>query len=291
MATHTLAGQPAPVGMLIDVSELQRAYHERRPDPEDPRQRVAFGTSGHRGTPGDGKFTEAHILAITQAICDYRRYQGIDGWVLAAAAPAMAASTLLTTILHRRGFAARLAAGGRAGKCRQPVVVLGRRQLHTQGAVGRGPRLLGPVPWPLTPASSAPVFLFLPLLVVPIATGTAISAWTDLRRTASGSISERSACPSARCRPGWRTTSASAAWTDPELSSLTGAALGAFARAESVARGLQDGLNFLSLTMLGIGLPLAVLRGFTPPRQQLIPDPVSWTSADSSTRVGRLTHL
>ena len=79
MATHELAGQPAPLGMLIDVSALQRAYHERRPDPSDPRQRVAFGTSGHRGTPGDGTFTEAHILAITQAICDYRQSHGIDG--------------------------------------------------------------------------------------------------------------------------------------------------------------------------------------------------------------------
>ncbi|MDG3005915.1 phosphoglucomutase (alpha-D-glucose-1,6-bisphosphate-dependent) [Paludisphaera mucosa] len=79
MATHTLAGQPAPADMLIDVSELQRAYHERVPDPHDPRQRVAFGTSGHRGTPGDGTFTEAHILAITQAICDYRQSHGIEG--------------------------------------------------------------------------------------------------------------------------------------------------------------------------------------------------------------------
>jgi phosphoglucomutase len=79
VATHTLAGQPAPLGMLIDVSELQKAYHERRPDPGDPRQRVAFGTSGHRGSPSDGTFTEAHILAITQAVCDYRQSQGIDG--------------------------------------------------------------------------------------------------------------------------------------------------------------------------------------------------------------------
>ena len=79
MATHTLAGQPAPAGLLIDVSELQKAYYERRPDPGDPRQRVAFGTSGHRGTPLDGTFTEAHILAITRAICDYRRDRGIDG--------------------------------------------------------------------------------------------------------------------------------------------------------------------------------------------------------------------
>ncbi len=79
MATHTLAGQPAPLSMLIDVTELQRAYHERRPDPGDPRERVVFGTSGHRGNPSDGTFTEAHILAITQAVCDYRRSQGIDG--------------------------------------------------------------------------------------------------------------------------------------------------------------------------------------------------------------------
>lgn len=79
MAIHPLAGQPAPASVLIDVGALERAYHERKPDPGDPRQRVAFGTSGHRGTTGDGTFTEAHILAITQAICDYRRDRGIDG--------------------------------------------------------------------------------------------------------------------------------------------------------------------------------------------------------------------
>ena len=79
MATHALAGQPAPVDILIDVSALQKAYFERRPNPEDPRQRVAFGTSGHRGTPSDDTFTEAHILAITQAICDFRGNQGITG--------------------------------------------------------------------------------------------------------------------------------------------------------------------------------------------------------------------
>ena len=79
MAIHPLAGQPAPLSSLIDVSALISEFHERRPDPADPRQRVAFGTSGHRGTPGNGTFTEAHILAITQAICDYRKGQGIDG--------------------------------------------------------------------------------------------------------------------------------------------------------------------------------------------------------------------
>ena len=79
MAISPLAGKPAPQDMLIDVARLEREYHERKPDLGDPEQRVIFGTSGHRGSPLRGTFTEAHILAITQAICDYRRGQGIDG--------------------------------------------------------------------------------------------------------------------------------------------------------------------------------------------------------------------
>src|SRR5437879_5497555 len=79
MSLSPLAGLPAPPELLIDVAKLEREYHARRPDPSDSRQRVSFGTSGHRGTPLDGTFTEAHILAITQAICDYRRGAGIDG--------------------------------------------------------------------------------------------------------------------------------------------------------------------------------------------------------------------
>jgi phosphoglucomutase len=65
--------------MLVDVGHLERQYYERRPDLDDPNQMVRFGTSGHRGSPLRGSFTEAHILAITQAICDYRRSQGTDG--------------------------------------------------------------------------------------------------------------------------------------------------------------------------------------------------------------------
>jgi phosphoglucomutase len=65
--------------MLIDVARLEKEYFARRPDVADPNQLVSFGTSGHRGTPLNGTFTEAHILAITQAICDYRRAQGTDG--------------------------------------------------------------------------------------------------------------------------------------------------------------------------------------------------------------------
>ncbi|MHB1560050.1 MAG: phosphoglucomutase, alpha-D-glucose phosphate-specific, partial [Isosphaeraceae bacterium] len=79
MAINPLAGKPAPLESLIDLTALERAYYENHPDPADPRQRVAFGTSGHRGTPGDHTFTEAHILAITRAICDYRRDRKIDG--------------------------------------------------------------------------------------------------------------------------------------------------------------------------------------------------------------------
>jgi phosphoglucomutase len=74
-----LAGKPAPKEMLINVAQLDREYFERRPDLGDPNQMVSFGTSGHRGSPLHGTFTEAHILAITQAICDYRRGQGTDG--------------------------------------------------------------------------------------------------------------------------------------------------------------------------------------------------------------------
>jgi phosphoglucomutase len=65
--------------MLVDVARLEREYYTARPDPDDPGQAVVFGTSGHRGSPGRGSFTEAHIAAITQAICDYRRGRGIDG--------------------------------------------------------------------------------------------------------------------------------------------------------------------------------------------------------------------
>jgi phosphoglucomutase len=79
MAISPLAGKPAPQSMLIDVAALERAYADRKPDLSDPGQRVSFGTSGHRGTPSAGSFTETHILAITQAICDYRRAQNIDG--------------------------------------------------------------------------------------------------------------------------------------------------------------------------------------------------------------------
>ncbi|MCI0335944.1 MAG: phosphoglucomutase (alpha-D-glucose-1,6-bisphosphate-dependent) [Acidobacteria bacterium] len=79
MKTHPLAGHPVPPEQLIDVDKLERAYYESHPDLSDPQQLVSFGTSGHRGTPLNGSFTESHILAITQAICDYRQSQGTNG--------------------------------------------------------------------------------------------------------------------------------------------------------------------------------------------------------------------
>ena len=74
-----LAGQPAPADRLVDVPRLITAYFSERPDPAVGAQRVAFGTSGHRGTSFELSFNESHVLAITQAICDYRRQHGIDG--------------------------------------------------------------------------------------------------------------------------------------------------------------------------------------------------------------------
>lgn len=79
MATNALAGQPAPANLLMDVAQLERDYHERKPDVTDPNQLVSFGTSGHRGSPFHGTFTETHILAITQAICEYRKRHDISG--------------------------------------------------------------------------------------------------------------------------------------------------------------------------------------------------------------------
>ena len=74
-----LAGKPAPAELLVDVTKLERAYYDVSPDVEDPNQLVHFGTSGHRGSSLLASFNESHILAITQAICDYRRMQGTMG--------------------------------------------------------------------------------------------------------------------------------------------------------------------------------------------------------------------
>src|SRR3989441_271720 len=79
MAISPLAGKPAPREMLVNLARLEQEYYEHKPDVGNPDERVSFGTSGHRGSSLRGSFTEAHILAITQAICDYRRSQGTAG--------------------------------------------------------------------------------------------------------------------------------------------------------------------------------------------------------------------
>jgi phosphoglucomutase len=76
---HELAGKPAPTSMLIDVDRLTNAYFSKEPDTSDPEQLVSFGTSGHRGSSLAGSFNQSHILAITQAICEWRQQEGITG--------------------------------------------------------------------------------------------------------------------------------------------------------------------------------------------------------------------
>jgi phosphoglucomutase len=117
MAIHPLAGKAAPAELLIDVSRLERDYYTRQPDLANPNQLVSFGTSGHRGTPLDGTFTEAHILAITQAACEFRKAQGFTGPLFmgkdthAASAPAqrtalevLAANGVETILQANDGF-------------------------------------------------------------------------------------------------------------------------------------------------------------------------------------------
>jgi phosphoglucomutase len=117
MSLNPLAGKPAPASSLINVAKLEQDYYTRTPDLADANQLVSFGTSGHRGTPFNGTFTEAHILATTQAICEYRKGQGITGPLFigkdshAASAPAqrtalevLAANSVETFIQRDDGF-------------------------------------------------------------------------------------------------------------------------------------------------------------------------------------------
>src|SRR5688572_31256561 len=79
MAVHPRAGQPAQPADLVDLARLVTAYYTGHPDPALPEQRVAFGTSGHRGSSFNTAFNDDHIAATSQAICEYRAGQGIDG--------------------------------------------------------------------------------------------------------------------------------------------------------------------------------------------------------------------
>ena len=87
MPNDPRAGQPADPADLVDIAALLRAYDEIVPDPSDPTQRVAFGTSGHRGSAFRGAFNEAHILATTEAICRYRELRGMTARCSSVATP------------------------------------------------------------------------------------------------------------------------------------------------------------------------------------------------------------
>src|SRR5690348_11515112 len=79
MSTQALAGKPAPASVLVDLTALREAYERDAPDPAIPAERVAFGTSGHRGSSFKRSFNRHHILAVVQAICEYRKSQGTSG--------------------------------------------------------------------------------------------------------------------------------------------------------------------------------------------------------------------
>ncbi len=123
MAVSPLAGKPAPRSLLVNVPRLVASYYAVKPDPADPAGRVSFGTSGHRGTSFDGSFNEDHILATTQAICDYRAGQGIAGPLyLGMDTHALSEPAFITAleVLAANGVATRIQAG--RGYTPTPVV-------------------------------------------------------------------------------------------------------------------------------------------------------------------------
>jgi phosphoglucomutase len=137
MPLSPLAGKPAPPDVLIDVDRLVAAYPDRRPDPANPRERVAFGTSGHRGAPEDGAFNEAHILAITQAICEHRASAGITGPLFLGADTHAASAPALRTaleVLAANGVETRVQADGQY----TPTPALSRAIIAFNAARGPG---------------------------------------------------------------------------------------------------------------------------------------------------------
>jgi hypothetical protein len=234
----------------------------------------------------------AVLAVLGKYLVELRDYpREVAGWVLASAAPAMAVSTLLTTVFHRRALRPVWLLAGVVGSAGGVWWLSGIDNFTPKEQVAAGLACWGLFLGLFPPVfltdevealerrdalyggSVSVVFLVLPLLVVPIATGTAISAWTDRALDSQRLNLREERVPvreaAARVADDYRQRGVAG----PDLSSMTGAALGGFARAESVARGFQDGLKLLSLAMIGLGLPLAALRFFTPPRQQLIADP------------------
>jgi len=147
---HPLAGKPAPADQLTDIPALLAAYRQV-PDPGDPAQRVAFGTSGHRGTALNGSFNEAHILAITQAVCEYRRQQGITGPLLLGKdthALSTPAERTALEVLAAHGVTTQIQAGG--GYAPTPVI---SRAILAHNRDAAAPRADGLV---ITPSHNPP---------------------------------------------------------------------------------------------------------------------------------------
>ena len=130
---HPLAGQPAPASMLVNLAALERAYHDDHPDPSVPEQKVAFGTSGHRGSSLRRSFNEDHIVAITEAICDYRANKSVTGPLYVGAdthALSEPAQRTALEVLVARGVDAVIAGGG----AYTPTPVISARILrHNRG--------------------------------------------------------------------------------------------------------------------------------------------------------------
>lgn len=148
---HALAGTPVPQDSLDSIPRLMSAYYTVRPDPDEPGQRVSFGTSGHRGTSLKQTFNEAHILATTQAICEYRRQAGIDGplflgmdtHALSEAAHATALEVLAANAVH-----VRIAESG--GFTPTPVISFAILEHNRTGAHGRADGIV------ITPSHNPP---------------------------------------------------------------------------------------------------------------------------------------
>lgn len=134
---HPGAGKPADPATLVDIPRLMTAYYTRRPDPSVPEQQVAFGTSGHRGSAFDCAFNEHHVLAITQAICDYRRQAKIDGPLfLGIDTHALSASALATALEVLAANGVNVMIDDRDGYTPTPVIshaILAHNRSRTRG--------------------------------------------------------------------------------------------------------------------------------------------------------------
>ena len=154
--THPLAGQPAPASSLTDIPALLAAYRNP-PDPADPAQRVAFGTSGHRGSALAGSFNEAHILAIAQAVAEYRAAAGVAGPLfLGMDTHALSAPAQRTTleVLAANGVVVRFQADG--GFTPTPVISYAILT-HNAGRTAGRPIPMSPAGSNAAPTNSSPM--------------------------------------------------------------------------------------------------------------------------------------